>query len=353
VSVDLGHLVTPRLSAYVPHVPTDQQVAGLVAHRLLPDDEPSEVFYGGAAGGGKTDWLLMGALEWVDVPGYSALLLRRTFAELALPGSLMDRSKRWLTDSGAHWNEQLKRWAFPSGATLAFGYLETDSDLYRYQSAEFQMIGFDELTQFTEAQYTYLFPRLRRPSAGPLADVPLRMCAASNPGGIGHGWVKKRFPIDGRRRGGGCSSPRRSRTTRTSIETLTGRRWRGLVRPCSGSSRKATGRSRKGLRSPSGGVRFIVCPSSRCRRTGTGGSSWTTGSRTLPPGTWLPATRPGTWSSSTPTTRPGSSRRTARRCSNVGRPGGRSTGTRTACSFARAPRRGRTRRFATGRGRAR
>ena len=198
---DLAQLVTPRLSAYVPHVPTDQQVAGLVAHRLLPGDEPSEVFYGGAAGGGKTDWLLMGALEWVDVPGYSALLLRRTFAELALPGSLMDRSKRWLTDSGAHWNEQLKRWAFPSGATLAFGYLETDGDLYRYQSAEFQMIGFDELTEFTEAQYTYLFSRLRRPSAGPLAAVPLRMCAASNPGGIGHGWVKKRFPIDGKPRG--------------------------------------------------------------------------------------------------------------------------------------------------------
>jgi Terminase large subunit, T4likevirus-type, N-terminal len=198
---DLDQLATPRLSAYVPHVPTDQQTAGLVAHRFLPGDEPSEVFYGGAAGGGKTDWLLMGALEWVDVPGYAALLLRRSFAELALPGSLMDRSKRWLSGSGAHWNEQLKRWTFPAGSTLAFGYLETDSDLYRYQSAEFQMIGFDELTEFTEAQYTYLFSRLRRPSEGELAAVPLRMCAASNPGGIGHGWVKKRFPIDGKPRG--------------------------------------------------------------------------------------------------------------------------------------------------------
>jgi hypothetical protein len=63
------------------------------------------------------------------------------------------------------------------------------------------LIGFDELTEFTEAQYTYLFSRLRRPSEGDLAKVPLRMCAASNPGGIGHGWVKKRFPIDGKRRG--------------------------------------------------------------------------------------------------------------------------------------------------------
>jgi hypothetical protein len=88
--------------------------------------------------------------------------------------------------------------AFPSGATLAFGYLETDADTYRYQSAEFQLIGFDELTEFTEAQYTYLFSRLRRPSEGPLAEVPLRMCAASNPGGIGGGGrfiVSPEFPV--------------------------------------------------------------------------------------------------------------------------------------------------------------
>jgi hypothetical protein len=185
----------------VPHAPTEQQTTGLVAHRFLPGDEPSEVFYGGAAGGGKTDWLLMGALEHVDVPGYAALLLRRTFQELALPGALMDRSKQWLTASDAHWSEALKRWTFPSGATLAFGYLETDADVYRYQSAEFQYVGFDELTEFPEAHYTFLFSRLRRPSKGTLASVPLRMCAASNPGGIGHGWVKKRFPIDGKPRG--------------------------------------------------------------------------------------------------------------------------------------------------------
>jgi hypothetical protein len=200
-SGDLDQLVTPRLSRYVPHPPTEQQTTGLVAHRFLPDAEPNEVFYGGAAGGGKTDWLLMGALEYVDVPGYAALLLRRTFAELALPGALLDRSKQWLAASSARWSEQNKRWTFPSGASLAFGYLEADSDVYRYQSAEFQFVGFDELTEFSEAHYTFLFSRLRRPSEGPLASVPLRMCAASNPGGIGHGWVKKRFPIDGKPRG--------------------------------------------------------------------------------------------------------------------------------------------------------
>jgi hypothetical protein len=94
----------------------------------------------------------------------------------------MDRSRQWLTATDARWNDTLKRWAFPSGATLAFGYLETDADTYRYQSAEFQLIGFDELTEFTEAQYTYLFSRLRRPSEGPLAEVPFAHVCGVEPG---------------------------------------------------------------------------------------------------------------------------------------------------------------------------
>lgn len=149
-----------------------------------------EAFYGGAAGGGKSDALLMGALEHVHVPGYSALLLRRTYPDLALPGAIMDRAHDWLQGTGARWNGQDKRWTFPSGATLTFGYLDTEKDKYRYASAEFQYIGFDELTQFPEAWYRFLLSRLRR--AGGL-QVPLRARAAGNPGGIGHAWVKRRF----------------------------------------------------------------------------------------------------------------------------------------------------------------
>ena len=75
-----------------------------------------------------------------------------------------------------------------------FGYLDHDNDQYRYQGTEFQFIGFDELTQFNEAGYRYLFSRLRGPSPGrPLADVPLRMRATANPGGRGHDWVRRRF----------------------------------------------------------------------------------------------------------------------------------------------------------------
>jgi predicted phage terminase large subunit-like protein len=167
----------------VPHLPTTKQGVFL-------DLTCRESLYGGAAGGGKTDALLMAALQHVDVPGYAAILFRRTYQDLALPGAIMDRSHEWLRTTAARWSEVDHRWTFPSGATLTFGYLQTENDKYRYQGAEVQFIGFDELTQFRESQYLYLFSRLRRLEG---VDIPLRMRAATNPGGVGHEWVRQRF----------------------------------------------------------------------------------------------------------------------------------------------------------------
>ena len=149
-----------------------------------------EALYGGAAGGGKSDALLMAALQFIEVPGYSAILFRRTYADLALPGALIDRAAEWLSPRKARWNGQEKRWTFPRGSTLSFGYLDSPRDHYRYQSSEFQFIGVDELTQLEEIPYRYLFSRLRRLQN---SNVPLRMRAGSNPGGVGHEWVKQRF----------------------------------------------------------------------------------------------------------------------------------------------------------------
>ncbi len=159
---------------------------------LMMADVP-EVLYGGAAGGGKSEALLMAALQFVEVPNYAALLLRRTYADLALPGALMDRAAQLLTGTGAKWNGSEHVWTFPSGATLSFGYLDGENDRYRYASSEFQYVGFDELTQFRERDYLFLFSRLRRTAEGEVSQVPLRMRAGSNPGGQGHAWVKRRF----------------------------------------------------------------------------------------------------------------------------------------------------------------
>ena len=174
------------MQTWCPHSPHPKQAEFLASSE-------QEVLFGGAAGGGKSDALLMAALQYVDVPSYSALLLRRTFADLSLPGAIMDRATTWLENTPAHWDGLRKRWTFPSGASLSFGYLDTDRDRFRYQGAELQFVGFDELTQFPEAWYRYLFSRLRKPNSGPLSAVPLRMRGATNPGGLGHEWVRRRF----------------------------------------------------------------------------------------------------------------------------------------------------------------
>lgn len=174
---------TKKFFEYCPHIPSTKQRKFL----SLPNKES---FYGGAAGGGKSDALLMGALQDVDVPGYSALLLRKTYKDLSLPEALISRSHEWLSNTDAHWNGMDHKWTFPSGATISFGYLDHENAKFNYQSAAFQYIGFDEVTQFTETQYKYLFSRLRRLQG---KKLDLRMRCAANPDGIGFEWVKRRF----------------------------------------------------------------------------------------------------------------------------------------------------------------
>ncbi len=181
-----------KWSPFIPHVPTPKQLAFLLL------DQYEEAFYGGAAGGGKSDALLMGALQYADVPGYAALVLRRTFKALTLPEALLDRARMWLGGTGAKWNSDSNTWIFPSGAKVVFGYLENDRDVEQYQSAAFQYIGFDELTQFSEYQYRYMHSRTRRLEG---SDIPIRMRGASNPGSIGHDWVKIRFIVEGIEKG--------------------------------------------------------------------------------------------------------------------------------------------------------
>lgn len=168
-----------------PHKPWPNQQAWI-------DLDVLESCYGGAAGGGKTDALLASALRFVDVPGYAALILRRTYPDLALPGAVMDRSHDWLDDTRATWSDRDKCWSFPKGAKLQFGFCDTEKDLSRYKSAEFQFVGIDELTEWPEKWATYLFSRIRR-LAG--SEVPLRMRSATNPDGIGSAWVRERFGL--------------------------------------------------------------------------------------------------------------------------------------------------------------
>lgn len=168
----------------------DTAFKGVVGLGGAKDQKIIEVLFGGSVGGGKTWTLLAAALKYVHVPGYSALLLRKSFPDLAQEGGLMALSKEWLMNTSAKWNETNKTWTFPSGATLRFGYIETDNDKFRYLGGEYQFIGWDELTQHNESVYKFLFSRVRKRDDIP---VPLRVMAATNPGNIGGKWVFERF----------------------------------------------------------------------------------------------------------------------------------------------------------------
>lgn len=124
----------------------------------------------------------------VEAPGNRGLILRRKFPELNR--SLIQRSLAKFPRSVCEYKASEKAWFFKNGSILEFGYCEREQDVYQYQSAEYGFIGFDELTHFTYPQWDYLVnSRLRSVVPG----IWPRVRAASNPGNVGHAWVKKLF----------------------------------------------------------------------------------------------------------------------------------------------------------------
>ena len=147
-----------------------------------------EALYGGAAGGGKSDALVIEALRQVNMPYYKALILRKTYPQLA---ELIDKTLNYYPRCfpRAKYNAGSHTWTFPSGAKVVFGSMQYSKDKVKYQGQAYDFIAFDELTHFTYEEYSYLFSR-NRPN-GPGTRVYIR--ATANPGGVGHGWVKDRF----------------------------------------------------------------------------------------------------------------------------------------------------------------
>ena len=147
-----------------------------------------DALFGGAAGGGKSHALLMlFGKRRMEHPGTNGIIFRRTFPEL--DKSIIRESMTLYPYFGAKYNSSKREWKFPNGSIQEFGYCERDGDVYKYQSAEYADMGFDELTHFTQFQFSYLTSRVRTARSG---IKPIIRCA-TNPGNIGHQWVWKRY----------------------------------------------------------------------------------------------------------------------------------------------------------------
>lgn len=146
-----------------------------------------EVLFGGAAGGGKSYGQLVDALMFAcRYPGSSQVIFRRTFRQLEM--SIIRAARSFYPKEIATYNDSKHTYTFKNGSTIDFAHCENESSVYNYQSAQWDCVRFDELTHFTEFMYVYLISRCRGANGYPKA-----VKSSTNPGGIGHTWVKKRF----------------------------------------------------------------------------------------------------------------------------------------------------------------
>jgi hypothetical protein len=161
---------------------------------LTLPDSIKEGLYGGAAMGGKSEVLLMLPIVrgFYKHPKFKGILFRRTYPELER--EIIVRSLEWYKHiPGAKYSDEKKRWTFREGGIMQFGHLEYESDARKYDTAEYNYMAFDELTSFTEFQYLYLAMSRCRTPANLLDVLPPIVRSGTNPGNVGHGWVRKRF----------------------------------------------------------------------------------------------------------------------------------------------------------------
>lgn len=182
---------------FIPQMPMPTQAIGLGMHRELERTHPKSIFemlYGGAAGGGKSSWLLMAAAQYAwKYPEFSGVIVRRTYQQLTKADGLLPRAMQWWNkNNGVRWNGTDKKFTFPSGATVELTHHGHAKDDENFQGAAYQLACFDELTHWPDdSAYKWIAKSRMRRAAG--STIPLRALSASNPGSAGHAWVKSRF----------------------------------------------------------------------------------------------------------------------------------------------------------------
>lgn len=180
------------LNPWIPHVPYYTQT------QLLTSCWTDEfAFYGGGRGGGKTDVVLMGGVQFAEIPTWKAGILRLTNKHLNRLGAVLDRAKKWfnlpyLKNEGLvpHGPGDALIYTFPSGAGLMFGHVQYDSDVEIYQGAELHRLMLDEAVQFSTYKITGLKGSVRKMEGDPL---PTNVWYNGNPGGLSHDYFNNNF----------------------------------------------------------------------------------------------------------------------------------------------------------------
>lgn len=151
------------------------------------NSKADETLYGGAAGGGKSHGQLIDALLFgLKYPKSKQIIFRRTYSDLEK--SIIRMALEIYPTEYSKYNATNHCMRLNNGSLIDFGYCDNDTDVLHYQSAEYDVIRFDELTHFTEYMYTYLISRCRGTNS-----YPKQIKSSTNPGGVGHTWVKNRF----------------------------------------------------------------------------------------------------------------------------------------------------------------
>lgn len=174
---------TQKLDAMLPPAPARQRRV-----RAKPQAGPQTLFldlthevdiriYGGAAGGGKTWALLVDPLDDIrNVPGFGAVIFRRTYPQITNEGGLWDESMAIYPHFEGEPKVGTLDWEFPNGNTIGFRHLQYDKTTTDWLGAQVAYIGWDQLELFTEYQFFYMLSRNRS-----TAGVRPRMAATINP----------------------------------------------------------------------------------------------------------------------------------------------------------------------------
>ena len=155
-----------------------------------------EALLGGGKGSGKSMLMIMLAAQYLDAPGYGALILRKTWSQLSKAGGLIEKAQQvfqpFIKSGEVDWNESKRRLKSQEGGIIQFGHLENEKDRFNYQGDEYHFVGIDQAEMFSMTELMFIRAQQRRLGG---SNIPLRYILSANPGGQSHDFLKNRYMV--------------------------------------------------------------------------------------------------------------------------------------------------------------